>query len=74
MEPQREKLNALELFSQKLISEAHYESVAVVSRRDAVLQRLVGVLLHVYKYLYMYIYSCKLIIFCMHVHVTCCIM
>ena len=39
MEPQGEKMNALDQFSQKLMSEGHYESVAVASRRDAVLQR-----------------------------------
>ena len=43
MEPQGEKLNALDLFSQKLLTEGHYESVAIASRRDAVLQRLVYV-------------------------------
>ena len=39
MEPQGEKLNTLEQFAQKLINEGHYESTAVASRRDAVLQR-----------------------------------
>ena len=34
-------MNALNVFSQKLLTEGHYESVAVASRRDAVLQRLV---------------------------------
>ena len=37
-------MNALNVFSQKLLTEGHYESVAVASRRDAVLQRLVVVL------------------------------
>ena len=36
-------MNALNVFSQKLLTEGHYESVAVASRRDAVLQRLVVV-------------------------------
>ena len=43
MEPQGEKLNALEVFSQKLLAEGHYESGAVVSRRDTVLQRYIRV-------------------------------
>ena len=47
MKPQGEKLNSLDQFAQKLFTEGHYESVAVASRRDAVLQRSV--------YTYMYI-------------------
>ena len=39
--PQREKLNALEVFSQKLLAEAHYESEAMVTRRDTVAQRYI---------------------------------
>ena len=39
--PQGEKLNALEVFSQKLLAEGHYESEAVVTRKDSVLQRYV---------------------------------
>ncbi|CAI8040975.1 Spectrin alpha chain, non-erythrocytic 1 [Geodia barretti] len=37
--PQGEKLNALEVFSQKLLAEGHYESEAVVTRRNTVVQR-----------------------------------
>ena len=39
--PQGEKLNALEVFSQKLLAEGHYESEAVVTRRNTVVQRYV---------------------------------
>ena len=41
MKPQGEKLNSLDQFAQKLLTEGHYESAAVASRRDAVLQRSV---------------------------------
>ena len=41
MEPQGEKMNALEQFAQKLLAENHYESASVTSRKDAVLQRYV---------------------------------
>ena len=39
MEPQGEKMNALEVFSEKLLAEGHYESASVASRKDTVLQR-----------------------------------
>ena len=39
MQPQRERMAALEVVSEKLLAEGHYESAAVVSRRDTVLQR-----------------------------------
>ena len=41
MKPQGEKLNSLDHFAQKLLTEGHYESAAVAGRRDAVLQRSV---------------------------------
>ena len=47
--PQGEKLNALEVFSQKLLAEGHYESEAVVTRRNTVVQRYVCVNYEVQK-------------------------
>ena len=41
MKPQGEKLNSLDLFAKKLLTEGHYEGVAVAGRCDAVLQRSV---------------------------------
>ena len=32
-------MNALEVFSEKLLAEGHYESATVASRKDTVLQR-----------------------------------
>ena len=48
LEAQGEKMNALDQFGQKLLAAGHYESVAVASRRDAVLQRCVHVCVCMY--------------------------